>query len=270
MNDNERKFFLRRFFSFNVPGSFNSGTSNASFNEGSELEEIEALNYDKDDLLPISSAKLNEIKIEVNDTTQNVKLNEMKLIKNLDKSTTNNNSCDYFNDREKSLSKSNENLNQNLENEKLIKDSDSDEIKKKPSYGTQNQKKSTEKKLADCKSFSKQKSNKLIHSDSVDIENFKSTENILKQISNETIKFNPLPTLIINSQDSLINLSDNIEDSNEIKQNPKYLTNRFLNDLTSLSETERKKILAQSQLQQQYSIELMPFRKKEVQIVEID
>ena len=40
MNENERKFFLRRFFSFNVPTNMVTGSNNASFDESDEIPPI--------------------------------------------------------------------------------------------------------------------------------------------------------------------------------------------------------------------------------------
>lgn len=42
MNENERKFFLKRFFSFNVPANIVTGSNNASFDESDELPPIKS------------------------------------------------------------------------------------------------------------------------------------------------------------------------------------------------------------------------------------
>lgn len=50
MNDNERKFFLKRFFSFNVPSNIVTGSNNASFDETDEMTSVKTQSIPPDDV----------------------------------------------------------------------------------------------------------------------------------------------------------------------------------------------------------------------------
>ena len=70
MNESERKFFLKNFFSFNVSSSVNSGSSNVSFNEISEVEEDSGSGSSYGDNKTTSNTKDETLKqIETNTAT---------------------------------------------------------------------------------------------------------------------------------------------------------------------------------------------------------
>lgn len=69
MNENDRKFFLKRFFSFNNSNSnFNSVSSNGSINEGSEADDAAQIN--KDELSKFEGTKLLEENFSQTDETK--------------------------------------------------------------------------------------------------------------------------------------------------------------------------------------------------------
>jgi hypothetical protein len=281
MNENESKVFLKRFFSFNVPAIFTTGSNNASFDEGNELEHLKSTSQSneidkstKDDLFLESSNKnINNNNNNNNNKQTNFsasKLNEKDSSKKLTTTTSefsyiiesnnnnksisnvsqNSNTSELLANKKKNFQLANENLREvsaqnvaNLEKEKLI-----NETNKKIDFGTINRRKNFKKSTDSSKCLITRDSNYMMSaSDTIEFFSSNASEDQGQQTTTTTQTIQSENSKLNNSnQEILINLNENNEKNNNVEL---------------LKST-------QSQLQQQQSIELVPFRKKGVQINE--
>ena len=286
MNENERKFFLKRFFSFNVPNSLTTGSANASFNEGSELDDLNpAPLCDREES---KSEKLNESsQIDLNAQNKDTLLNQpLKDMIDFNSSTDSSSPLTETNNLIKNSNQSseleviNKNVNKSMESIKLIDENENLETEKllnEEGELLNNKKMPTPLSLRGFK-FDSVKNSPILPK--LLIKNpLNTTSNSMDyKVSNEP---SSTPQSAVNKE-TLINLTDNekINDfttatttvSSDLNANTNPNTNklnkRIFNDGSLLVsfENESRKNDIHSKLQHQYSIELKPFKKKEVHI----
>lgn len=211
MNENERKFFLRRFFSFNVPTNVATGSNNASFDDADEID-----------------LKLDETK-ETRKSHEFSYLIDSKRPESLTKSSPKSSKKSGLEDiRELSLN------TESLENEKLIKEKD-----KKIDFGTISRRNKFKKSTDSSKHLIAASSSNIAGTNSdYDL-------NLIGQISQPIISISDCKeTDITETNNERANTTDN----------------------TFLGNTRLDVNAKRGMLQEQYSIELKPFKKKEVHI----
>ena len=233
MNENERKFFLRRFFSFNVPASLASGgggSNNASFDEGNEVEHLKLTNLNED----LTKHELGELNIkhevpanEFNYMIETSNPNPVETAKKIDSTNT------VGDAKKKSLKLTiAEHHLDYLENEKLIKEND-----KKIDFGTMSRRKNF-KKSTDSSKYLLTSSNNLI-----------SASNTFDLTSGVPGVDTTQPLFEFKNQTTLINLNESLKADRLSPHMHLELGNK------------------NNKIQSQSSIELKPFKKKGVQIV---
>ncbi len=221
MNENERKFFLRRFFSFNLPSNSAVGSNNASFDDADE--------------------QMSAVRVQVNDSSDDA-------LKGGQATTTARSSdFSYLIDNRSSSSKKSvlEDIKEqhsqdaSLENEKLIKDKD-----KKVDFGTISRRNKFKK--------STDSSQRLILASSYSLA-ANSDYNLAGQ--------ERLQPTIDASHDRILK-----DDSASEKSGCNNNSNKSSSSRNLFQDSNQLQVKARGQLQEQYSIELKPFKKKEVQI----
>jgi hypothetical protein len=239
MDENERKFFLKRFFSFNVPSSIYSGNSSIdpSLNESSELEIMDSTTSSTSQQpqtssvnnQPITNAKFEKVK----EWTGQQLLDSNKI-----------NILNKANDLFSNILNSNNNNNDN-DNTKTVLSNGETPL-----------------------------------TDTILVDTPTSTETYISNINT------PTPTLRVDPPIEILTLSDyeKLQQNKSYQSastyainNNKHKTKQMQHQLLTPENIELIKSnpnknsntnSLQAQLQQQHSIELKPFRKKGVQIIE--